>query len=97
MGIGLEVYNSAGQLATDLTTPLARLLGSYFAPAGSSGSASFPGVNNLLIGFANPVASTVDQVPHVVTISGTSVSWAPASGVPSGFHAASQITVFTYA
>lgn len=98
MSHGLEVFNASAVRTLSVTSRLTRLVYTRFLPAAESSSVSVTGFDA-----ATHIAMVVARLPaltpsntlvgHNISISGTTISWAPGS---ASFRADADLLVFAY-
>lgn len=101
MAYGLQLYDASGVLGLAVTDRLTRLIYTRFLPANESSSVVVPAFDAATCAaFAAPrmpaLTESSSRAGHVVTTSGTTISWSPGSAAP-GFRADSDLLVFAYA
>jgi hypothetical protein len=92
----MRTYNSAGALQLDVSSRLTRFIDLFWVSSTGSGSTNYSAAGfNATRGTAFAVkayGTTGVYMPHTVTISGSTVIWAPSATVPT----ASWIYVVMY-
>jgi hypothetical protein len=83
MGLGMQVFDAAGNLAIDVTTRLSRVIGSTTIAAGSTGSIAVPNTTQGAIWFAI-YGNGGNRYSPVMSVSGGVISWSPRTGFPGG-------------
>lgn len=83
MGLGVQVFDAAGNLLIDVTTRLSRVVGSQTITAGSTGSLSVPNSTQGKIWWAIAPSGGSRYVP-LISISGNTISWSPNGSYPNG-------------
>lgn len=77
MTVGIQTFNSSGQLQLDTSHGISRVIGIITATAAGSGSVSLPSGYGSYWFHVAP--SNGSQYSPVVSISGTTLSWNPAT------------------
>jgi hypothetical protein len=98
MSAGLQVWDASGAIKVDISSPLCRLIDEFSAQRDASGSKNYSSVNSRIFAFSLSLEpGDFTRIQHTVTISGSTVSWAPWAVSISSSRAASRIMVFAYA
>lgn len=83
MGLGMQVFDAAGNLLIDVTTRLSRVIGTIGIPAGSSGSIAVPNAGQGAIWYAIYTTGGNRYTPNISVANGV-ISWSPRGGFPGG-------------
>jgi len=92
---GLKIFDASGNVTLDTSDTITRLRYSVEVAAGVSGSivlSDIDGKSTCEFGIALEDAKT----PHVVTRSGTTISWAPRQGTSTWPSSNTLVLVFLY-
>ena len=83
MGLGMQVFDAAGNIMIDVTTRLSRVIGTAGIPAGSTSSLTVPNAQQGTIWYAI-YGNGGNRYSPIITVSGNVISWSPRGGFPGG-------------
>jgi hypothetical protein len=100
---GLKTFNAVGTVLIDISSRLNRFRYSTAVPAGESGNTTLADIDGLLTAqmsiMVNPVTDPTlfwRRVPHMVTRSGTTITWTAPTLEPLMVSNDSLVFVFLY-
>ncbi len=83
MGLGMQVFDAAGNIMIDVTTRLSRVIGTVAIPAASTSSLAVPNTSQGTIWYAI-YGNNGNRYSPVITVAGGVISWSPRGGFPGG-------------